>query len=305
MIPASQINLQMYICSPVCNSLMTLQVLQWPTHQTFGILSHLFISDYIYDSWTLDLSGLCVEEHHKRHTHKQRRAVCTVLRVLSEINISFALLHCLDADWHPFLRGQLRDMHTCAHTHSHTANTHTHTDAAQGRRLLWLTHRPCSADTSLTLYLFQMNITVYQLLWAERHMCHCVCVFVYVCVCPRCSWSIINTHFPRFTFTSLFTHLIKVKLCVFPRPCAFMHVRAYVCCLFAVGFFGGFFFGEWLFAVVFRLDRGSNGVVVTQWIGTVFKCKFTALQWRAQGIEDWQSREGQRPVEVTEREWGI
>lgn len=93
---------------------MTLQVLQWPTHQTFGILSHLFISDYIYDSWTLDLSGLCVEEHHKRHTHKQRRAVCTVLRVLSEINISFALLHCLDADWHPFLRGQLRDMHTCA-----------------------------------------------------------------------------------------------------------------------------------------------------------------------------------------------
>lgn len=243
MIPASQINLQMYICYPVCNSLMTLQVLQWPTHQTFGILSHLFISDYIYDSWTLDLSGLCVEEHHKRHTHKQRRAVCTVLRVLSEINISFALLHCLDADWHPFLRGQLRDMHTCAHTHSHTANTHTHTDAAQGRRLLWLTHRPCSADTSLTLYLFQMNITVYQLLWAERHMCHCVCVFVYVCVSLMLvvyyQYTLPSFHFyiTVYTFNQSQTVCVPPPLCF--HACACIRMLS-LCC----GFFLGFFFLE-------------------------------------------------------------
>lgn len=284
---------------------MTLQVLQWPTHQTFGILSHLFISDYIYDSWTLDLSGLCVEEHHKRHTHKQRRAVCTVLRVLSEINISFALLHCLDADWHPFLRGQLRDMHTCAHTHSHTANTHTHTDAAQGRRLLWLTHQPCSADTSLTLYLFQMNITVYQLLWAERHMCHCVCVFVYVCVSLMLvvyyQYTLPSFHF----YITVYTFNQSQTVCVPPPLCFHACACIRMLSLCSGFFFWFFFFGEWLFAVVFRLDRGSNGVVVTQWIGTVFKCKFTALQWRAQGIEDWQSREGQRQVEVTEREWGI
>lgn len=59
------------------------------------------------------------------------------------------------------------------------------------------------------------------------------------------------------------------------------------------------FFGR-LFAVVLRLDQESGGVIVTQWICTVFKCKFTALQWWGQGIDDWQSREGQRQVEVTE-----
>lgn len=59
----------------------------------------------------------CAREDHKRtHTPKQRRAADTVLHVLPEINISFALLLCLDADWHPFLRGQLRDTHTQTHT---------------------------------------------------------------------------------------------------------------------------------------------------------------------------------------------
>lgn len=79
---------------------------------------------------------LCAGEDHK-HTHtytntlKPRSAVDTVLHVLSEINISFALLLYSDADWHPFLRGQLRDMHThthtCAYTLPNTPGAHTPT----------------------------------------------------------------------------------------------------------------------------------------------------------------------------------
>lgn len=55
-----------------------------------------------------------------------------------------------------------------------------------------------------------------------------------------------------------------------------------------------------LFTVVFRLDQGSNNMIVIWWIDTVFKCKFSPAQWRVEGIE-----RGQRQVEVTEREWGI
>lgn len=116
--------------------------------------------------------------------------------------------------------------HTCSYTLSHSQHTHAHTpmllravvcfDWRIGRAVLTpLWHSIPFRWTSLFTNYSEQNAT---------------CVIVYVslcmCVCPRCLWSIINTHFPRFTFTSLFTHLIKVKLCVFPRPCAFMHVRA-------------------------------------------------------------------------------
>lgn len=84
--------------------------------------------------WLMSISylDLCVGEDDKltqSHTHmvKQGAAVDTVLHVLSEINISFALLLCLDADWHPFLRGQLMDMHT--HVYSASGHTPTRTHA--------------------------------------------------------------------------------------------------------------------------------------------------------------------------------
>lgn len=79
---------------------------------------HLWLMNISY----LDLRGR--EDNKHAHTYtKQRTAADTVLHVLSQINISFALLLCLDADWHPFLRGQLRDMRT--HTPIHPARTHT------------------------------------------------------------------------------------------------------------------------------------------------------------------------------------
>lgn len=172
---------------------VSLQVLQWPSHKTFGSLSHLFIIYCIYIfmySWTLQLSDLCVEEHNT-HPH-----ICTVFLVLSEINISFAPLHWLNADWHPFLRGQLRDMHT--HADTCPDNPNTHTVGAQSHRLLWLTHLPCCTDTTLTLYPFQMRITL-------------------------CSLSSLRISL----FPLLFTHLIKVKLRVFPCHCVCKCVYAY------------------------------------------------------------------------------
>ena len=72
----------------------------------------------------LDLRG---GEYHKHaHTPELRGATDAVLHVLSEINISFAPLLRVDADWHPFLRGRLRDIRT--HT-SHTSAARTHTEA--------------------------------------------------------------------------------------------------------------------------------------------------------------------------------
>lgn len=122
-------NLQMYICLAVKQysneafARISLQVLQWPRHGTFGIMSDMFIFDYIYDSWTLVIQICAPRRITNTHALKQRSAVDTVLHVLSEINISFALLLCLDADWHPFLRGQLRDMHTHTYALSHTQHT--------------------------------------------------------------------------------------------------------------------------------------------------------------------------------------
>lgn len=219
---------------------MTLQVLQWPTHQTFGILSHLFISDYIYDSWTLDLSGLCVEEHHKRHTHKQRRAVCTVLRVLSEINISFALLHCLDADWHPFLRGQLRDMHTCAHTHSHTANTHTLCCSGPAFALTDASAVQCW-HLSDTLSLSDEHHCLPTTLSRTPHVSLCVCLCVCVCVSSMLvvyyQYTLPSFHFyiAVYTFNQSQTVCVPPPLCF--HACACIRMLS-LCC----GFFLGFFF---------------------------------------------------------------
>lgn len=80
---------------------------------------HLWLMNISY----LDLRSEEDNKHTYTRAHRNRAAADTVLHVLSQINISFALLLCLDADWHPFLRGQLRDVST--HTILSTQHTHT------------------------------------------------------------------------------------------------------------------------------------------------------------------------------------
>lgn len=184
---------------------MTLQVLQWPTHQTFGILSHLFISDYIYDSWTLDLSGLCVEEHHKRHTHKQRRAVCTSTSCLIRDQY-FICSSPLPRCWLASLpKGTAQGhAHMCSYALSHSQHTHTLLlragvcfDWRIGRAVLTpLWHSISFRWTSLFTNYSEQNAT-----------CVIVCVSLCMCVCVLNARGLLSIHT---SLVSLLHHCLHI-----------------------------------------------------------------------------------------------
>lgn len=212
---------------------------------------------------------MCKEDHKHQDTHKQGRA----LHVLSEINISFALLVCLDADWQAFLRGTAQG-HTHTHTLSHAPDTHTVKllravvcfDWRIGRAELtprW--HSIPFRRTSLFTNYSKQNAT-FESLCGERVSSLLPVYYDYMI-----------TRFPHFTFTSLNTQLIKAKLCV--PSCLCLLKCACSCSIHEVSLVWAFFFTP-LFAVLLRVDQERSVVIVTQWIGTVFKCKFTALQWQ-------------------------
>lgn len=101
--------------------------------------------------------------------HTQRGTTDLVLHVLSLINISSALLYCLDAvDWHPFLRGAAQGH---IHTHIGSLRHPTHTLNCSGplfaltdvsAMLCWhLTDTPSHSDTLLFTNYSEQNPTCF------------------------------------------------------------------------------------------------------------------------------------------------
>lgn len=105
---------------------VSLQVLQWPGHKTFGILSRLFVADYIYDSWAL-VNQICVSRKIiSTHTQTEEHRHSSSCLIRDQYFIcSPPLLGC----WLASLpEGTAQGhAHTCLDAPSLTQQTHTHT----------------------------------------------------------------------------------------------------------------------------------------------------------------------------------
>lgn len=266
----------MYICLPVKQKSNKAFCLSLPAGVTMTKTRDLwhpvtFVCRRLH-LWLMSISypDLCVKEDHK-HTHSNRgeptQYFMSYQRSIFHLLSSPARMLTGIPSWGD---GSGTCTHMLRRSLAHPTNTHTHIDTAQGRCLLWLTRRPCCADTSLTLYPFQMRITVYQLLWAKHHVSMCAYLWG-MCASSllpvRHYYTLPSFHFyiGVYSFNQSQTVCVCLPLCLQARM---LNARRGLWWVFFL------FFGQ-LFAVVLRLDQGSGGVIVAQWIGTVFKCKFT------------------------------